>query len=259
MVAQLGRALRLPFGEAAAARAVLAKAPVQELQHLVLGGAHTVVVDELGLSQLEQARQKGARLGKPLRPAALGELGNRLDIEVDRVERVTARRAVGAHVGGVQGVHADHACAEARRKLDQRPQVAEIPDAPVALRAHAVKLDHETPGAAAFREKLGLMARALLDRHFLWRAPRPERLLERAARLRLQLVFALPDVEVARRDLAQPIHQPALQGSRRRPLPFPQSRRPPTGESAAIAASAKFALRTSPSQATSKARSPSMR
>src|ERR1041384_6704339 len=162
MVAQLGRALRLPFGEAAAARAVLAKAPVQELQHLVLGGAHTVVVDELGLPQLEQARQKGARLGKPLRPAALGGLGDRPDIAGARVERVTARRAVGAHGGGVQGVHADHACAEARRKLDQRPQVAEIPDAPVALRAHAVKLDHETPGAAAFREKLGLMARALL-------------------------------------------------------------------------------------------------
>ena len=72
----------MPFGEAAAPRAILAEAGVQQLEHLVLRGAHAVVVDELGLSQLEEPREEALpRLREALRLAALAEFRNRLDVE----------------------------------------------------------------------------------------------------------------------------------------------------------------------------------
>ena len=136
---------------------------------------------------------------------------------------MAARGAVGAHVGRMQRIDADHAGAQARGELDQRAQVGEIADAPVALGAHAVELNHEPPDAAEAQERLGLKARAFLERDLLRRQRRTERRLQRAPGLGVELVLALPDVEVARRDLAQAIHQVAVQGSSRRPLPFPRS------------------------------------
>src|SRR6185369_9982153 len=110
---------------------------------------------------------------------------------------------------------ADHAGAEARRELDERAQIAEIADAPVALRAHPVKLDHEAPEAAALREPLRLVARAFLHQDLFLGTARAERALQRAPGLGVEPVFALPDVEVARRNLAH-----AKDSIRHRP-PFP--------------------------------------
>ena len=207
VVAQLLRALGVPLGEAPAPRAVLPEARVQELENLVLHSPHTVVIDKLGLSQLKQAGKQCARLGELLCLAALAELRDRLDIQINRVQRMPARRAIGAHVGGVQRIDPDHPGAEARGKLDQRAQVAEVADSPVALGANGVELHHEAPDPAALRQELRLVAGAFLHDDLFLEATRAQRLLERAPGLGFELVFALPDVEIARRDLA---HEPEI-------------------------------------------------
>src|SRR5580765_6353241 len=98
-----------------------------------------------------------------LRGPGLRVFGQRLDIEVENVERVPAGRAVRAAARGVQGAHADSRRAEARGQLDQVAQVAEIADAPVARRTQAIELHRETPQAPAFAEHRGFVAATALD------------------------------------------------------------------------------------------------
>ena len=77
-----------------------------------------------------------------------------------------ARRAVGARAARVQRIDADGRGAEPGGRLDQRAQIAEVADPPVARRAHAVELHHEAPDPAAALEELGLVAAPCLYRNF---------------------------------------------------------------------------------------------
>ncbi len=161
----------------------------------------------------------------------------------------------------MQRVDAHDRGAEAGGELDQRAQVAEVADAPVARRAQAVELHHEAPHPAAFREDLGLMAGAFRDGDLAGGAPRAERLLQRAARRLVDALLALPDVEVAGGNLAHQAdsHQLAVQGSRTF-ASTPQKHFPAGSVSTATACAPQLASSVSPpSQLTSKARSPSMR
>ena len=180
--------LGTPFAEFSELAAPL-EAREHRLEGLVFGARHTRVVDNLGLAQLRHF-------------AVLEDAG---ELDVERVQRVAARRAVGAHAARVQRVHADDAGAELRTELDERAQIAEVADAPVPGGAHAVELHHEAPDAPAALEGLGLVAAPAGNRELLLRTllflVEAHRLRERAARLRVDLLFPSPDVEVARRDL----------------------------------------------------------
>src|SRR5205823_1303947 len=78
-----------------------------------------------------------------------------LHVEVDRVQRVAARRAVRARdLGpvrekGMQRAEADERRSLPRGDLDQAPQVAEIADAPVVRRTQRIELHGATPPAFA--------------------------------------------------------------------------------------------------------------
>src|SRR5436190_20899006 len=61
----------------------------------------------------------------------------------------------------VQRAQADHARAATRPLLDQPKQVAEIADAPVALRAQCVELHCGPPDPAAVLQLVGQIARPL--------------------------------------------------------------------------------------------------
>src|SRR6185503_9402688 len=98
------------------------------------------VVDELGVAQL-------------LRP-------RRLELDIERIQRVAAGGTVGTEARRMQRIEADHARAELRRLLDHAAQVAEVADAPVARRAQAVELEREAPRAAALLEERRLVAAA---------------------------------------------------------------------------------------------------
>ena len=97
----------------------------------------------------------------------------------------------------MQRVHADDGGAARGGELDQRAQIAEVADAPVALRAHAVELRHEAPHASALRQQLRLVAAPRLEPELRRLARAPERLLERLARRGVDRLLAPPDVEVA--------------------------------------------------------------
>src|SRR5258706_11184251 len=130
-----------------------------------------------------------------------------------------ARGAVGARAGGgVQRIDADERGAQARGSLDERAQIAEVADSPVARRAQAVELHREAPEPRAELERLGRMAaRPLFQDDGLLRGflRRPERFQQRAAGLRVDLPRLAPDVDVAVGDLALPFsrHQLTLQAA----------------------------------------------
>src|SRR5207245_9353732 len=127
----------------------------------------------------------------------------RLHVEIEEGEREAARRAAGTGLRRMQRAHAADRGAARGRELDQRAQIAEVADAPVPLRAHAVELHHEAPHAAALREELRLVAAPGLEPELRRLARAPERLLERLARRGVDRLLAPPDVEVALRNLGK--------------------------------------------------------
>jgi hypothetical protein len=142
--------------EVRAARAVLVQfvalevAP-QDAQDLVLRGRHPGVVDHLRLAQQPQPVLEGLGLHLLHGFLAAAQVHQRLDVDVDRVERQAAGRAVGTGGGGVvreQGVQraqADERRALVGRGVAEPPQVAEVADAPVARGAQGIELDRATP------------------------------------------------------------------------------------------------------------------
>src|SRR5256885_7024712 len=96
----------------------------------------------------------------------------------------------------MQRIDADDRRAARRGELDQRAQIAEVADAPVALGAHAVELHHEAPHASALREQLRLMATAGLEPDLRRLARRSQRPRERLARGGVDALLVAPDVEV---------------------------------------------------------------
>ena len=83
-------------------------------QDFELRRAHAVVVHQLRLAQRAQPLLEPARAHETPRGGAARVLGNCLDIEIERVERVAARWAVRAHPGGrMQRVDADQGRPEA--------------------------------------------------------------------------------------------------------------------------------------------------
>src|SRR5690349_12540304 len=116
----------------------------------------------------------------------------------------------------MQRVHAEHRRAARRRQLDELAQVAEVADAPVALRAHAVELHHEAPHPRAALEQLGLVAAPLLELHLRGAARRTERPRQRLARRRVDPLLAPPDVAVA---VGYLIQEATSSPTRERPRP----------------------------------------
>src|SRR5258706_9580417 len=112
-----------------------------------------------------------------------------------------ARGAVGTRAGGgVQRVDADERGAQARGSLDERAQIAEVADSPVARRAQAVELHREAPEPRAELERLGRMApRPLFQDNGLLRGflRRPKRFQQPAADLRGALPRLAPAPRVA--------------------------------------------------------------
>jgi len=170
-----------------------------QLEDIALEDRHAGVVDERRFPQLVELALERLGLHQALRCAVLRQ---RLDIQIQEVEREPAGRAIGAALRGVQRIHADHGGAARRGELDQRAQVAEVADAPVALRAHAVELHHEAPDAAALREELGLVAAPGLELDLRRLARRTQCPRERRARRGVDLLLAPPDVEVALSDFS---------------------------------------------------------
>src|SRR6267142_1700413 len=150
--------------------------------------------------QLSQPAPEGPGPHQPLRRSALRVFRDRFDVEIEEVERQTARRAVRAALRRVQWIDADHRRAARGGELDQRAQVAEVADAPVALRAHAVELHHEAPHAPALREEAGLAAAARLELDLCRPALGSERLCELLARRGVDVLLVAPDVEIAFRN-----------------------------------------------------------
>src|SRR4051812_19648503 len=98
-------------------------------------------------------------------------------------------------------VDADSGRAEACGELDQTPQVAEIADAPVARRAHAIELHHEAPDAPACLQRGRFMAFAFRNLPVLGSSARPQGVKEPLARRRLDQALLAPDVEITLRNL----------------------------------------------------------
>ncbi len=107
------------------------------------------------------------RLGLPLQQLALGgghvgDLGHRLDADVDRVDEAARRRQVRRRLHradglrGVQRVDEHEVGAEVGGAPDrQLGEVVEVAEAPRPARAHRVQLGHEAPAAALAGERGG--------------------------------------------------------------------------------------------------------
>src|SRR3954453_20460292 len=156
------------------------------------------MVDQLGFTQAAEALLECARRNQRARLPGCLVLGDRLDVEIAPVERVAAGRTVRTALARVQRVHADERCTMPCRQRDERAQVAEIADSPVARRAQSIQLHAEAPYAAAARKNLRLVAAP--DR----RASAPSgatRLaqgsLERLPRVRVDRLLVAEDVEIA--------------------------------------------------------------
>ena len=71
---------------------------VEQLQHFELERGDAGVVDERRSAQGGEPRLERGRRTMRARFGAFGEIGHRLDVEVQHVEEQPARRAVGARV-----------------------------------------------------------------------------------------------------------------------------------------------------------------
>ncbi len=82
-----------------------------------------------------------------------GDVGEFLDVDIERIEKQPAVRRIGAAIGrtvveqGMQRIETDAVGAQLTGEPDQRFEIGKIPDSPVARRADAVKLDRQQPAA----------------------------------------------------------------------------------------------------------------
>jgi hypothetical protein len=131
-----------------------AKMGVDQFQDPRLHLGNAGVIDEGAIPQPRQRGLEAVRCDKRLGVLAVGKIVNRLDVQIKSVEEQPARRAVGARVRGVvrkkrvQRVHADDVGAFFRPQVDQRCEIGEVADTPVALGAHAIELRCSAPDAA---------------------------------------------------------------------------------------------------------------
>src|SRR5207249_11809005 len=126
--------------------------------------------------QLLELALERLRLHQSLRCSALGIFRDRLDVQIEDIQSQAARRAIGTALRRMQWIHADDGSAARGGELEQRAQIAEVADAPVALGAHAVELHHEAPHACALREELRLVAAPGLEPALRRPARPPQRL-----------------------------------------------------------------------------------
>jgi len=89
-----------------------------------------------------------------------------------------------------------------RGTIDALPEIAEVADAPVALRAQAVELRHETPEALVL-EDFRLVAAPAFEVELARLALRSQGLEERRAHFGVDRALFAPDVEVAGCDLLE--------------------------------------------------------
>ena len=188
---ELGRAL-IAYGKMR-----VTKLPISERQSARLKLRDRRIVDKLDGACLGERCLELLRCEQRTSFRRLSKIVDLLDVEIEGIEKQAARRAVGATLRRVQRVHADDGGTARGGELDQRAQIAEVADAPVPLRAHAVELHHEAPHASALRQQLRLVAAPGLEPELRRLARAPERLLERLARRGVDRLLAPPDVEVA--------------------------------------------------------------
>ena len=74
--------------------AMVTKVPVEELQHFEFDRPDSAVVDQIDVAQALQFRLKGIAANPFAHRGAIFELVDRFDVEINRVEEITARRAV---------------------------------------------------------------------------------------------------------------------------------------------------------------------
>ena len=135
------------------------KVLVQEFQYLVLRAGHADVVDKRRVAQRRQPCLKPLRLHQRTSRFAFTKFGNRFDVDIQRIAEQPARRAVRARVPRfvrkhrVQRIDADDAGAARTPFIDDRCEVGEVADPPVALRAHCVQLDRRAPHLSRLRRR----------------------------------------------------------------------------------------------------------
>lgn len=143
------------IGSAGRRKMPRAKVLEQQLQHFELGGGHAGMVDQRRGPQRREPALEPRRFDVPARGLAGREIVDRLDVDVQHVDPLPRRRAVGAgarRIGReqrVQRVQADQVGALPGHAVDERFEVAEIADAPVARRAQCIELQRRPPDAAA--------------------------------------------------------------------------------------------------------------
>ena len=167
-------ARRLERPERARARRIRDEMPFAEMrikaaEDVQLYRRDARVVDERRGAERREARPErlAPHFGRDCR--ALAEIVERLDVDIQHVEEDPRRRAVGARMRRVvreermQRVHADDAGAARAPLLDQRSQIGEIADPPVALGSHRVELHRRPPRPAVAVERRGAIAARRCD------------------------------------------------------------------------------------------------
>ncbi|MGY3656972.1 hypothetical protein ACVJ19_003635 [Bradyrhizobium sp. USDA 376] len=108
-----------------------------------------------------QPRGSGGRVGDEVG----GIFRDRLDVDIERIEKQPAVRRIGAAIGRLiveqhmQRIEADAVGAELLGEPDETGEIGEIADAPIAVRADAVELHGEQPAA------IEIAAEGALGRH----------------------------------------------------------------------------------------------
>ncbi len=128
--------------------------PVHALQRGALDLPRRVAIDECGRGRVSLAG--ATRLAQPATVLDVGELGDRLDPQVERVDEAPGRRQVRRRFHrrdggrGVQRVHQDESGAMARRRPHRQVgEVGQIADAPRSFGSDAVELGGQPPGPRA--------------------------------------------------------------------------------------------------------------
>ena len=134
-----------------------AKVFLRQRQYAGFGIRNADVIDEFGGAKTGQLLLKFRRRDEFLCSIALSEIDDCFDVEIKRVQEQTTRRAVGTQVRGVvrkqclQRIDADNIGAAFLPLLQQRRQVGEVADAPIALRFDRVELRRSAPDLLARR------------------------------------------------------------------------------------------------------------
>ena len=145
-----------------------AEVRVQQRQHLVLGRADAGIVDQWRRAQALEALA-GTRAERTRRCASTqrAQIGDRLDVDVDRVQVLPRRRAVRADVRRVvaeqrvQRIEADDAGAARAHCSTTRPRSPKSPMPQLRVGAQRIELQRRPEDAAvALRAPAGRQQRA---------------------------------------------------------------------------------------------------